>query len=80
MDRRDAIKAMGALLTSAVVAPLIDIVPVGAIFPDPINPIISIDRIGLYAATIKREFDALLISGDVVNSDEFLGLAEFINT
>ena len=80
MDRRDAIKAMGVLLTSAAIIPHIEIVPVGIIFPDPVNPIISIEMIGLYGATIKREFDALLLSGDVVNSDEFLGLAEFINT
>ena len=80
MERRDAVKAMGVLLTSAVIAPYIEMVPVGVIFPDPVNPIISIEMVGLYGATILREFDALFLFGDVVQSDEFQGWMEIINT
>ena len=80
MERRDAIKAMGVLLTSAAVIPYIEMVPVGVLFPDPLNPIISIEIVGLYSATIIRQWDALYLMGDVVISDEFQGWMEIINT
>ena len=80
MERRDAVKAMGVLLTSAAIIPYIEMVPVGVLFPDPLNPIISIDMVGLYAARIMRQWDALYLMGDVVISDEFQGWMEIINT
>lgn len=80
MERRDAIKAMGVWLTSALIAPHINIEPAGVIFPDPVNEIVRIDLIGKYAVMIVRQFDALLLYGDVVLSEEFQGWVEIINT
>lgn len=81
MDRREAIKAMGAWLTSAAIMPLVEFEPAGIIFPDPVNEITRVDYVGQLVILIQRQWDALFIFGDVVHeSEEFRGWAEIINT
>ena len=79
IDRRDAIKTMGLVLAGLMVAPLLPKQSFIERIPVP-DYTISVDFIGRYAAQITRMWDAVLIHGDVVQSEEFQGWAKIINT
>jgi len=78
MDRRSALKATLGLLASLAVSPYLPTLERMGM-ADAAMPV-GVDFIGLMFARIRYQWEAVLIHGDVVLSDEFRGLAAQINT